>query len=79
MMKIIAIDHLVLTTKDFDKCRHFYCDILGMELGCKNGHYSLHFGKQKINIHQKPAEFLPAATNIVSGALDLCLLTDTDL
>lgn len=78
-MQITALDHFVLTTQDFDRCVWFYCDVLGMELLCKDGRYALRFGTQKINIHRRPAEFLPAAENPVSGSLDLCLLTSTEL
>ena len=74
MIQIKALDHLVLTTRDFDRCIWFYRDVLGLELVCREGHYALRFGVQKINIHRRPAEFLPAA-----GSLDFCLLTDTDL
>ena len=78
-MQITALDHFVLTTQDFDRCVWFYRDVLGMELLCKDGRYALRFGTQKINIHRRPAEFLPAAGNPVYGSLDLCLLTSTEL
>lgn len=79
MIQIKALDHLVLTTQDFDRCIWFYRDVLGLELLCREGHYALRFGVQKINIHRRPAEFLPAAKNVTAGSLDFCLLTDTDL
>lgn len=79
MIQIKALDHLVLTTQDFDRCIWFYRDVLGLELLCREWHYALRFGVQKINIHRRPAEFLPAAKNITAGSLDFCLLTDTDL
>lgn len=79
MIQIKALDHLVLTTQDFDRCVWFYRDVLGLELLCREGHYALSIGVQKINIHRQPAEFLPAAKNITAGSLDFCLITDTDL
>lgn len=79
MLKIKALDHLVLTTRDFDRCVWFYRDVLGMELLCREGHYALRFGVQKINIHRRPAEFLPAAKHITAGCLDFCLLTEVEL
>lgn len=78
-MQITALDHLVLTTQDFERCCWFYRDVLGMELLCKDGHYALRFGTQKINIHRRPAEFLPAALYVQPGSLDICLLTATEL
>ena len=60
-MQITALDHLVLTTSNFELCVWFYRDVLGMELLCQNDHYAFRFGMQKINVHRCPAEFLPAA------------------
>ena len=62
-MQITALDHLVLTTSNFELCVWFYRDVLGMELLCQNDHYAFRFGMQKINVHRCPAEFLPAAGN----------------
>lgn len=73
-MNIERIDHLVLTTSDLEKCLHFYRDILGMKVRCKNDRCSIYFGKQKINIHARPGEFLPAAAMPMPGALDLCFV-----
>lgn len=50
-----------------------------MELLCQGGHYAFRFGTQKINVHRRPAEFLPAAGNVAYGSLDICLLTVTEL
>ena len=78
-MQITALDHLVLTTSNFELCVWFYRDVLGMELLCQNDHYAFRFGMQKINVHRCPAEFLPAAGNVAYGSLDICLLTVTEL
>lgn len=78
-MKIQGLDHFVLTTNDIDKCIHFYRDVLGMTLVEWNGRYALQYGKAKINIHQTPAEFLPAAKVPTVGALDLCFAVDTPI
>ena len=75
-MKINAIDHFVLTTNNLQACLDFYSNVLGMEVICENGRYALRFGGQKINIHTKVAEFLPAAKNPQVGALDICLVGD---
>ena len=85
-MKITDIDHLVLTTTDVEACLHFYTDTLGMEKretnGRKretNGRFSLWFGRHKINIHTRPAEFLPAADKPIPGSLDLCFEIEDDI
>ena len=75
-MKIASLDHLVLTTNDLTACLKFYAEVLSMAAVCKDNRYALHFGKQKINIHTKAAEFLPAAKNPQVGSLDLCFVID---
>lgn len=77
-MIIKRLDHFVLTTVDIEACINFYVRMLGMELDQTNNRYALRFGEQKINIHTKPAEFLPAALYPTGGSLDFCLLIDTD-
>ena len=78
-MKITDIDHLVLTTMDVEACLHFYTDTLGMEKRETNGRFSLWFGRHKINIHTRPAEFLPAADKPIPGSLDLCFEIEDDI
>ncbi len=73
-MHVKRLDHFVLTTKQLQDCLHFYRDILGMRVDEYAGRFSLFFGDQKVNIHQRPAEFLPAAEKPVSGSLDLCFV-----
>ena len=78
-MKITDIDHLVLTTTDVEACLRFYTDTLGMEKQETNGRFSLWFGRHKINIHTRPAEFLPAADKPVPGSLDFCFEIEDDI
>ena len=78
-MKINRLDHLVITTADLEKCLHFYVDILGMELDDRNNRYAVKFGNQKINIHRKKAEFLPAARNVTYGSQDICLIAEGNI
>ncbi|TYZ24713.1 VOC family protein [Selenomonas ruminis] len=73
-MKIEQFDHLVLVTNSLTDCLRFYGDVLGMTIECKNNRYALRFGQQKINIHTRKAEFLPAAQYPTPGSLDLCLV-----
>lgn len=78
-MKLLRIDHLVITTGNLPACLHFYESILGMRKEEKDGRYALLFGCHKINIHTRPAEFLPAAERPVRGSLDLCLVAGGDI
>ena len=76
---IKALDHLVLTVCDLDATIRFYQDALGMEprwFGENNERCSLHFGSQKINLHEQGKEFEPKAATPTPGAGDLCFLTD---
>lgn len=75
-MKIKRFDHIVITTQDLEKCLHFYVDILGMEPDNRNGRHAVRFGEQKINIHCRKAEFLPAARNVTYGSQDICLIAE---
>ena len=78
-MDIRSIDHMVITTGDLDKCLHFYVDVLGMRHDVAAGQHVLHFGPQKINLHTRPAEFLPAARNVTHGSQDFCLIAAGDI
>ena len=78
-MKIDHLDHLVITTQDLEQCLHFYVDVLGMELDNSNDRYAVKFGSQKINIHRKKAEFLPAARNVTFGSQDICLIAQGNI
>jgi catechol 2,3-dioxygenase-like lactoylglutathione lyase family enzyme len=74
------LDHLVLTTTDFDACAAFYVDGLGMRLErFGHGRSAFVFGEQKINVHTKGHEFEPKAHLPVPGALDLCFIADRPL
>lgn len=75
-MKVSHFDHLVITTQNLEACLHFYVDILDMELEYRNDRYAVRFGTQKINIHRKKAEFLPAAKNVTYGSQDICLIVE---
>jgi catechol 2,3-dioxygenase-like lactoylglutathione lyase family enzyme len=77
-MKIQSFDHIVLTTANLEKCLAFYVGLLGLRSEEKDGRHALYFGSQKINIHTKPAEFLPAAAYPTAGSLDLCFAAEGD-
>ena len=73
-MRIVGLDHMVLTVRDLEATLHFYVDILGLELDSRGGRHALRFGDQKINLHRRKAEFLPAAANVAYGSADFCLV-----
>ncbi|MDX9896752.1 MAG: VOC family protein [Desulfofustis sp.] len=79
-MQIEGLDHLVLTVRDLDRTVAFYTDVLGMrgEVG-PTGRVSLHFGRQKINLHLAAHEFQPCAADPTPGSADLCLLVGSSV
>ncbi len=74
------LDHLVLTTKDKQRCIAFYVDLLGMR--CETfgeGRMAFKFGTHKINLHEYGKEFLPKANLPTPGSLDLCFIASVPL
>lgn len=79
-MEIASLDHLVLTVNDIDATCDFYHQILGMEVVTFNGgRKALHFGQQKINLHQAGQELSPRARQPTPGSADLCFLLSWSL
>jgi catechol 2,3-dioxygenase-like lactoylglutathione lyase family enzyme len=79
-MKIIAMDHLVLTVRDLEKTCAFYTKTLGMEHRISGAaRHSLHFGRAKINLHQQGNEFQPHAMAPTPGSADLCFITEVPI
>lgn len=78
-MQIKNLDHIVIVVSDVKEAFKFYCDILGMRPAQKNGHISLNFGSQKINLHRFEGEFLPAAKHSTKGSADICLIVEDDI
>jgi catechol 2,3-dioxygenase-like lactoylglutathione lyase family enzyme len=75
-----SIDHIVLTTRDRQRCIDFYTRVLGMsleEFGA--GRLALKFGDQKINIHDSSTVTDGYARHPTPGSLDLCFLADAPL
>ena len=75
-MKIASLDHLVLTVADIGNTCVFYEAVLGMKPVEQDGRHALHFGSQKLNLHQKDHTFEPKAQHPTPGSADLCFLTD---
>lgn len=75
-MTIDRLDHLVLTVRSLEQTCAFYRDVLGMRVVTfAGGRTALHFGQQKINLHQAGSEFDPKADRPTPGSADLCFIT----
>ena len=80
LMRIIGLNHLVITVRDVDATCAFYHDVLGMQVQTfGDGRLALKFGQQKINIHQVGHEIDPEADRPTPGSADLCLLVEDSL
>lgn len=78
-MQIDRFDHLVLTVRDLDTTCDFYSRVLGMRVVTSGPARALHFGWQKINLHQAGKEFEPKALHPTPGSGDLCFITQVPL
>ncbi|WP_028612319.1 VOC family protein [Paenibacillus harenae] len=79
-MNISRLDHLVLTVNKIDKTCDFYNRVLGMKvITFGDGRKALHFGQQKINLHEVGKEFEPKAKIPMSGSADLCFITNVQI
>jgi catechol 2,3-dioxygenase-like lactoylglutathione lyase family enzyme len=80
MALIDHLDHLVLTCVDAEATKHFYTEVLQMQLETFGaGRMAFRFGNQKINLHVRGSEFEPKAHLPVPGALDLCFIASVPL
>jgi catechol 2,3-dioxygenase-like lactoylglutathione lyase family enzyme len=78
-MRVLALDHLVLTVADPAATVAFY-ERLGMRAEVFGGdRLALRFGAQKLNLHRAGAEIEPHARVPAPGSADLCFLIDGDL
>lgn len=72
---VASLDHLVLTVADIAGTCDFYAEALGMRVvRFGEGRVALHFGRQKINLHQADRTFNPKAAAPTPGSADLCFL-----
>lgn len=75
-----SIDHIVLATRDLDRCVDFYTRVLGMTLErYGEGRLALKFGDQKFNIHPPGFDAGIKARTPTPGSLDLCFLAGRPL
>jgi catechol 2,3-dioxygenase-like lactoylglutathione lyase family enzyme len=77
---IEGIDHLVLTVRSLEATCTFYETVLGFRRHDVEGRpTALHFGHQKINVHEVGHTFDPKAAAPTPGAGDFCLITELPL
>jgi catechol 2,3-dioxygenase-like lactoylglutathione lyase family enzyme len=76
-MKIVAIDHVVLTVEDVDRTIAWYGDVLGLSVtSYGDGRLALTFGEQKLNLHAAGREIAPHAQRPTPGSADVCFIVD---
>jgi catechol 2,3-dioxygenase-like lactoylglutathione lyase family enzyme len=79
-VRVDALDHLVLTVRSIETTIAFYARVLGMEARhFGEGRVALHFGTQKLNLHQVDRPIDPHVRHATPGSADLCLLTRVPL
>ena len=79
-ISVERLDHLVLTVRDIERAACFYETILGMTRQTfADGRVSLHFGRQKINLHPHPTDVDIVADIPAPGTADLCFIVGQPL
>ena len=79
-MNVDSLDHLVLTVQSISKTTDFYHRVLGMEARTfGDGRVALHFGAQKLNLHEAGHVIDPHVRHATPGSADLCFLTRVPL
>ena|SRR5688572_14731962 len=77
---LASVDHIVLTTRDLDRCVDFYTRVLGMTLErYGEGRLALRFGPHKFNVHPPGFDASIKARVPTPGSLDLCFLAQQPL
>jgi catechol 2,3-dioxygenase-like lactoylglutathione lyase family enzyme len=77
---LASVDHIVLTTRDLERCLDFYTRVLGMTLEhYGEGRIALKFGPHKFNVHPPGFNATLKAQTPTPGSLDLCFLADRPL
>ena len=80
ILQIDHIDHVVMTVENVDTTIKWYLRVLGIKSAVfGEGRKALLLNKQKINLHQKGAEFDPKALHPTPGSMDICLISITPL
>ena len=80
IVRVVSLDHLVITVQDIPQAIKFYVEILGMtEVTFGDNRKALSYGQQKINLHKFGEEFEPNAAAPLPGSADLCFIIDGEL
>lgn len=79
-IQLDRLDHLVLTVANVEVTCEFYARVLGMDVVTfGENRRALHFGSQKINLHEAGNEIDPKALRPTPGSADLCFITNTPM
>jgi catechol 2,3-dioxygenase-like lactoylglutathione lyase family enzyme len=77
-MRVVFLDHLVLTVRNIERTCEWYNRVLGMDIiSFGDGRTALQFGEQKINLQQTGYLIQPHANMPTPGSGDLCFITMT--
>ncbi len=77
-VSVKSLDHLVLTVARIERTVAFYERALGMEARTfAPGRVALHFGRQKLNLHEVGHVVDRNVRHATPGSADFCLLSDT--
>lgn len=80
LLQVSAIDHIVLTVSSIARSIKFYESVLGMKsVEFKKGRFALHFGQQKINLHELGNVVDPNVRHATPGSADVCFRTGMPL
>ena len=80
LLLVSAIDHIVLTVRSIARSINFYESVLGMKsVEFKPGRFALHFGQQKINLHELGNVVDPNVRHATPGSADVCFRTEMPL
>ncbi len=75
-----SVDHIVITTRDLERCLDFYTRALGMRIErYGENRIALRFGDHKFNVHPPGFDAGIKARVPTPGSLDLCFLADRPL
>jgi len=79
-MRVLALDHLVLTIRDLERTRTFYEMGLGMTYEpFGEGRHALRFGPQKLNLHLLDRPLDANVRHATPGSADLCFMVEGPL
>ncbi|WLT30849.1 VOC family protein [Geothrix sp. PMB-07] len=79
-MRVLGLDHPVLTIRDLDHTRAFYEGCLGMvHESFGEGRHALRFGAQKLNLHLLERPVDANVRHATPGSADLCFLAEGPL